>query len=111
MSQSLSIKEKEHYTNLWCREKGIHASDLEKHPQADDVVLLIKFREQLWNDMEKSEQGVWAALWSWTYTRSLSLKKKHLEKLELIGNSVDFRQQKQLQRQATIRAMRKRLQS
>jgi hypothetical protein len=110
MSQSLSNSEKTHYTNLWCREKGIHASDLEKHPQADDVVLLIKFREQLWPYMEKSEQGVWAALWSWTYTRQLALKKKHLQQLENIGNSVNFKQTKQAQRQATIRAMRKRLQ-
>jgi hypothetical protein len=106
----LSQKEIKHYTNLWCHEKGIYASDLEKHPQADDVVLLIKFREQLWLHMDRSEQGSWAALWSWTYTRGLALKKKHLEQLEKIGNSVAFKQAKQQQRQATIRAMRNRLQ-
>ena len=99
----------DHYTNSWCRQKGIHAQDLESHPQGDDVVLLINFRESLWNQMERSEQGVWAALWSWTYTRSLPLKKNHLQKLENIGKSVQFRQQKQAQRQATIQAMRTRL--
>jgi hypothetical protein len=102
----LSNSEKAHYTNLWCREKGIHAKDLENHPQADDVVLLIKFREAFWYSMERSEQGVWAAYWSWTYTKALSLKQKHLKKLESIGNAVAFRQEKQAQRQATIKSFR-----
>jgi hypothetical protein len=106
----LTKKELEHYTNFWCRQKGIHAKDLESHPQVGDVVLLVRFRDNLWNELEKSEQGVWAALWSWTYTRKFPLKAKHLTKLETIGNAVTFRQQKQSERLATIKAMRKRLQ-
>lgn len=104
-----TAEEVRYYTNSWCREKGIHSRDLECHPQADDVVLLIKFREHLWNDMDKSEQGVWAAYWSAVYHKKYPLKKKGLAKLEQIGKSVAFKQAKQAQRQATIRAMRTRL--
>jgi hypothetical protein len=102
----LSINEINHYTNLWCREKGIHAKDLEEHPQADDVVLLINFRDAFWNIMTPAEQGVWAAYWGWTYSKALSLKKKHLKKLENIGNSLAFRQQQQAQRLEKIKVLR-----
>ena len=74
----LTKKELEHYTNFWCRQKGIHAKDLESHPQVGDVVILVRFRDNLWNELEKAEQGVWAALWSWTYTSKFTLKAKHL---------------------------------
>ena len=84
METHLSHRELQHYTNLWCRQKGIHASDLEKHPQADDVVLLIKWREEMWTKLDKSEQGFFAALWSYAYTNKCSLKQKHLTKLEKI---------------------------
>lgn len=103
MSHPLTIT---HFTNRWCREKGIHSKDLESHPQADDVVLLINFRDQFWPYMDAKEQGAWAAYWSWTYTRKFSLKKKYLEKLETIGNSAAFKKQKQQERLATIKAMR-----
>lgn len=106
MSNPLNV---EHYTNLWCRQKGIHAKDLENHPQADDVVLLIKFREQFWPYMDAKEQGAWASYWSWTYTRKFSLKQKYLEKLAIIGNSATFKKQKQQERIATIKAMRSKL--
>lgn len=85
MSQlRLTTPEKIHYTNLWCREKGIHSKDLENHPQADDVVLLIKWREEMWHKLNKSEQGFFAALWSYAYTHKYSLKQKHLIKLEKV---------------------------
>jgi hypothetical protein len=100
-----------HYTNLWCQSRGIQAEDLENHPQADDVVLLIKIREQFWNFLNKSEQGVWSAYWSSVYHKKFALKKNALTKLELITNSAIFKQQQQAKRQATIRAMRNRLQS
>lgn len=106
MELRLSTSEINHYTNMWCRQKGIHARDLENHPQADDVVLLINFRSEFWDVMTAQEQGVWAAYWGWTYTKACSLKRKHLDKLQKIGNSVIFRKEKQAQRQATIKAMR-----
>lgn len=84
METALTKQELQHYTNLWCRQKGIHSKDLEKHLQADDVVLLIKWREEMWDKLDKSEQGFFAALWSYAYTNKCSLKQKHLTKLEKI---------------------------
>ncbi len=94
MTTSLSNNELIHYTNLWCRQKGIHATDLEKHPQADDVVLLIRWREEMWDKLNKSEQGFFAALWSYSYTNKCSLKQKHLKKLEKITIEADIRHEK-----------------
>jgi hypothetical protein len=107
MSQSLlSYKEITYYTNMWCREKGIHSRDLMLHPQADDVVLLLKFREEYWLDMDHSEQGTWAAYWNWCYTNKHPLKNKHLAKLEIIWNSVEFKRHQQALRRAKIKALK-----
>jgi hypothetical protein len=83
-NEPLSKSEITHYTNMWCRSKGISAKDLESHLQADDLVLLINIREATWHMLNQQEQGVWAAYWGWTYTKKFSLKKKHIKKLEII---------------------------
>ena len=106
MSERLSKSEIQHLTNYWCRTKGIHSRDLTDHPQVNDLVLLITIRDNLWQDMSATEQGVWSAYWGWTYTKAHSLKSKHLAKLENITKSVIFRQsQKQLAREK-IRQLR-----
>lgn len=106
----LSISELNHYTNLWCREKGIHAIDLEKHKQADDVVLLVLFREQFWRDMTKAQQGSWAAFWSYSYTHKKPLKQKHLKKLENISysaiNTRHFKEIQKAEQRQRIKALR-----
>ena len=110
MTLTLSSTEVTHYTNLWCREKGIHSKDMEKHPQADDVVLLVRWREEMWQKLTKSEQSFWSALWSWTYHRKYSLKKKHLTKLEKITLQATDRHLKNIvikaQQQQKIRQLR-----
>jgi hypothetical protein len=110
METHLSHRELQHYTNLWCRQKGIHASDLESHYQADDVVLLIKWREEMWHILTKSEQSFWAAVWSWTYHKKYSLKQKHLTKLEKITIQATNRHLKNMiikaQQQQKIRQLR-----
>lgn len=80
----LSPSEIIHYTNYWCRSKGISTKDLESHPQIEDVMLLLKFREGMWSKLNRSEQAHWGAYWNWCYHRKFLLKKKHLKKLELI---------------------------
>ena len=109
MPQSpLSNQEIRHYTNLWCREQGIHSRDLETHPQMDDVVLLINFREVFWPHMDSRERGIWAAYWGRTYTQKYPMKKSYFNQLEIITKSAEFRQHKQAQRVETIKAMRAR---
>jgi hypothetical protein len=78
-------------TNYWCRTKGIHSKDLEIHPQMDDVILLIKYRDSMWNKLNRSEQAHFGAVWSWCYHNKFALKQKHLKKLELITTQATTR--------------------
>ena len=118
--EPLSTKEKNHYTNLWCRSMGMKSKDLGcgierkddgtydtnqlAHPHIDDVILLIKFHQANWQYMTKSECGVWAAYWSWCYHNQVAIKAKWFKRLEHITQSVIIRQQAlQAQREAIQR--------
>lgn len=105
MAEALSKSELAHYTNLWCKSKGISSKDLTEHPQADDIILLVNFRQELWQHMTKSQQASWGAFWSYSYTWKKPLRKKHLTKLENISISAintkkfkDIKAQEQRQR-------------
>ena len=87
MTEALTQSELAHYTNLWCKSKGISSRDLTQHPQADDIILLVNFRQELWPHMTKSHQASWGAFWSYSYTWKKPLRKKHLVKLENISIS------------------------
>lgn len=102
----LSKSEITHYTNMWCRSKGISVKDLESHPQADDLVLLINIREATWHMLNQQEQGVWAALWGWVYTKGYSLKQKHIKKLETITYQSLTRHKQLEQARSKIRVRR-----
>jgi len=106
---SLTVSELNHYTNLWCRERGIHASDLEKHPRADDIVLLLRFREELWHKLNKNEQSCWAGYWSSIYVKKNKLKLKALKKLEQITITATDRHLKQIIHTAQLRQKIKQL--
>lgn len=97
-----------HFTNRWCRSNGISLRDLTNHPQIEDVVLLVNFRNEFWRDMTASEQGTWSAYWSLVYHKQFTIKQAHLGKLETIARSCEFIRQKQAERKATIQAMRTR---
>ena len=107
---ALTQKEITHYTNLWCRQKGIHASDLDKHPRADDLVLLIAFRDAMWHKLNASEKGCWAGYWSSVYVKKNTLKNKALDKLEKITITASDRHLKtivtQAQQRQYIKALR-----
>ncbi len=91
MEQTLSKSEILRYTELWCREKGLRLTDLTTHPQIDDVMLLVQWRDEVWNHLTLPERSTWGGIWSWTYTRCLPLKNKHLDKLEEIIKNVQAR--------------------
>lgn len=99
MAQSLI----EGVTNYWCRTKGIQSTDLETHPQMDDVILLIQYRDAMWSKLNKSEQAHWGAVWDWCYHKKHSLKRKHLAKLELITEQATTRYQLQQNQLAKAR--------
>lgn len=102
----LSKSEITHYTNYWCKSKGISAKDLEIHPQADDVVLLVNIREAAWHMYNSKEQGVWSAYWGWVYSKKFPLKKKHLKKLQAVTEAALQRHKLKQQAGEKIRQMR-----
>jgi hypothetical protein len=71
-------------TNYWCRTKQFHSIDLETHPQMDDVILLIKFRDEYWKEMNKSQKTSFHCFFEWAYKRKNQLRQKHLIKLKQI---------------------------
>jgi hypothetical protein len=100
----LTQSELNHYTNLWCREKGIYSKDLESHPHADDVVLMLRIREDMFDKFNQSEQAVWGAYWNIVYYKRRPIHKKALKKLEQITITATNRHLEQTQRQALQRS-------
>lgn len=99
----LTPAELTHYTNLWCRQRGIHSKDLETHPQADDVVAMLAWRETMWHKLNKSEQAVWGAYWNTVYHKRRPIHKKALKKLEQITITATDRHEENLKHQAQQR--------
>jgi len=121
-NEPLSKSEKLHYTNLWCREQGIKSRDLgcgtlttatgaqrpyqNAHPAIDDVIILMKMRDEFWQYWNKSEQASWAAHWSSVYHKGHPFKAKALNNIERLANTGIFRQQQQQQQLKKIRQLR-----
>jgi len=101
--QRLQELEASQFCGYWSRTKGISQRDLTYHPQIDDVILLIKWRDDCWHRLNNPERSVWAAYWSWVYKQQYSLKSKHLDKLELIYIKSKDRHLKKLLEQAEQR--------
>jgi len=96
----------QYYTNYWCKTKGITARDLETHPQIDDIIFMLKFRDLMWNQLNNSEQGIWAAYWSRVYHKKRQLHKKALKKFEQITITSTNRQEQLEQQRQLIKALR-----
>jgi hypothetical protein len=102
--------EQEQLVGYWAKKfAGITRKDLTDHPQIDDVIMLLKIRDELGKHFNNKESGMWGFCWSWTYHHRCSLKKKHLKKLETIIIGITKRlEQKALYRQR-IKARRRTL--
>jgi hypothetical protein len=94
----------DHYTNLWCKQKGISMRVIEQHPQADDVVMLVNWRDAMWDKLDKKQQGSFAGIWSYVYSYKKPIRQKHLTKLESITLAAMASHIKQQQAQARIKA-------
>lgn len=76
--------EQSQFVGYWAKTKGITQKDLTDHPQIDDVILLVKWRDVMWDKLNPAEQAVWGAYWGYTYSKRKPLKRKSLDKLEQI---------------------------
>lgn len=94
----------------WCTLKGIKKADLDRHPSMDDVILLMQWRDEMWEHANNSEQAFWGAIWNIVYKNAGKLKNKHLAKLEIITNNILTRQKnkarKLLKQRETIKQLR-----
>lgn len=88
-------------TNYWCRTLGIHSVDLHKHPQMDDVIILIKFLKEFERQFNNDDRIATYVMWNWCYNNKLPLKKKHMKRLLNIGQRIrrkNFFKQAELQK-------------
>jgi hypothetical protein len=67
----------------WIKKKGISFEDLDRHPQIDDVILMLKVRE-LKDSMNSSEIARWGAIWNTVYYKKRALNSKNLTKIQNI---------------------------
>jgi hypothetical protein len=121
-NKTLSKSQLTQYTTLWCLEHGIKPRDLgcgtvitedgtarpyqNAHPAIDDVIILIKLKEEFWNVWDKSERGIWSGFWSSAYHHGFAFKAKALKKIETLANSGTYKQQQQKLKQQKIRQLR-----
>lgn len=98
--------EQQQLIGYWAKKKGISLSTIEQHPHFGDIVLLLNFRDALWQDLNKSEQAIWGAYWGLSYNKGKKLSKKNLGKLEQITITVIDRKNKLAQQQTSIKALR-----
>jgi GTPase involved in cell partitioning and DNA repair len=82
--RSFSHGELEHLTNYWCKTLGIKAEDLTRHPQIDDVILLIKFIQEYEKELTPKQRVYVYIMWDWCYKKYNPLSKKYLKALTKI---------------------------
>lgn len=99
--------EAEQLVGYWAKKFScITRRDLTNHPQIDDVIMLLKIRDELGTHFNNKESGMWGFCWSYTYHQKCHLKKKHLKKLETLVTGINTRLEKQNTARQKIQAMR-----
>jgi hypothetical protein len=79
------------YRSQWCKIKGITNDEINQHPHRADLLLLLTFREALWNQLDLSQQATWGAYWGKVYYHNYKLHKQALTKLEMITIDITAR--------------------
>jgi len=74
-------EELEHLTRYWCRTQGIHDKDLLKHPQIDDVIILVRVIQEYFQELTASKRIHLHILWDWVYRQKKPLTKRQCKQL------------------------------
>jgi hypothetical protein len=106
-NQLIQHRTLEHHQILgyWCRTLGIKLQDLDRHPQIDDVILLIKFIQEYEKEFTPKQRIYVYVIWDWCYTKCKPLTKKYLKALTKIIYRIH--QVRNLKAQATHKARQK----
>jgi hypothetical protein len=83
MANRLSHKdlEQEQLVGYWIKRYGISKKDFDSHPQIDDLMLLIKYRAELYTQLKAKHKRFFDNTWAWVYNNKLPLKAKQLRTL------------------------------
>lgn len=110
--------EQEQLVGYWIKRVGISKADLDKHPQIDDVMLLIKYKAEFYDDQKAKHKKFFNNTWDWVYKHKLPLKAKQLRTLGYYAqgtithrNNVQTRTQQQRQSIKARREYRKALEA
>ena len=90
----------------WMGSLGLTAHALESHPCADDIVTLLRIRQNLWHQMTHKEQACWGGYWGIVFARHFPLNKKFWNKFTRITQAIDTRQQHITQARQQIRNLK-----
>lgn len=73
--------EAEQLVGYWITRYGISRKDLLSHPQFDDLLLLIRWREQFYETGKTKHRKFFDNTWRWVYNNQFALKAKQLRTL------------------------------
>jgi hypothetical protein len=86
------LRKQEWAIGPWLLKKGLRVKDLDKHPQIDNLILLITIRDELWLSMTHREQCCWGKYWDLVYQYQYPLTNKFWNKFQRIAKDIDNRQ-------------------
>ena len=97
-------QEQQQLIGYWLKSRGLTLNDLEKHKQLDDLILLLKIKQQTQDIFNQSEHAHWGALWNIVHKSKKQLRKKHLDKLYCNVEKAQNRQQTKFLKIMAMRA-------
>jgi hypothetical protein len=105
METSLTQREIQHYTNLWCKQQGFKNRELNNELTADNLVLLVIVKQEHWQYMDKKSKAVWNGLHS-MLIKGYPFKEKHLKSVEKIIEQATKTKQKDSVIKAKIKQLK-----
>lgn len=92
----------------WCLRKGIRRRDLEQHPRWDDIILLMRIRQEYATELrsDRSLLGTLDAYWGMVYSERKLLKSRSYIKLEILVEQLEKVRQREALKRQIIQAMR-----
>lgn len=100
--------EQDQMIDRWCLRKGIRRRDLERHPRLDDVILLLRIRQEYATELRSNRRllGTLDAYWGMVYKEQKTLQSKSYIKLEILVEQLEKIRQREQLKIKIIKAMR-----
>ncbi len=90
--------------------KGLRVNDLSNHKRIDDLIVLLRMKQDLGHVFTNKDHAIWGRLWDWCYNKNYGITNKGYEKLAKLTNHkkqfIQAQQQAKLQRLQKIYKLR-----